>query len=331
MKAVVMKQPGGPEVLAVEELAAPTPTAAREMRVRLEAAGVNPVDTKLRGNGTYFPERTPAVLGCDGAGIVEEVGTGVTRFRPGDEVYFCYGGIGGPEGNYAEQVVIDERRAAPKPASLDFVHAAAAPLVLITAWESLHDRGRLAAGQAVLVHAGAGGVGHVAIQLARAAGARVCTTVGSAAKADLVRELGAEAVIHYKDTDFVQATLDWTGGHGVDIALDTVGGKTFEDTAGAVRMYGDLVTLLQPTPDTNWKAARLRNLRISLELMLSPMYYGIDTALEHQAWILSQCAQLFDSGRLRVEVQQTFPLEQAAAAHALLEQGSLTGKLVLVP
>ncbi|MEJ2345309.1 MAG: zinc-dependent alcohol dehydrogenase family protein [Gammaproteobacteria bacterium] len=331
MKAVVMKQPGGPEVLEVQELAVPTPSAAREIRVRLKAAGVNPVDAKLRGNGTYFPERSPAVLGCDGAGIVEDVGSGVTRFRPGDEVYFCYGGIGGPQGNYAEQAVIDERWAAPKPAALDFVHAAAAPLVLITAWESLHDRGRLAAGQTVLVHAGAGGVGHVAIQLARAAGARVCTTVGSAAKADLVRELGAEAVIRYKDTDFVQAALDWTGGQGVDVALDTVGGKTFEDTASAVRVYGDLVTLLQPAPDTDWKAARLRNLRISLELMLSPMYYGIDAALEHQAWILGQCAQLIDSGRLRIDVQQTFPLEQAAAAHALLEQGSLTGKLVLVP
>lgn len=329
MKAMVMTTPGGPEVLELQDLPVPELRRERDLVIRLHAAGVNPVDTKLRAAGTYHPERSPTVLGCDGAGVVEKTGDGVTRFRAGDAVYFCHGGIGGPTGNYAEYAVVDERWVAAKPAALDFVQAAAAPLVAITAWESLHDRARLQAGQRLLVHAGTGGVGHVAIQLAKAAGAQVCTTVSSDEKAQIVEALGADHVIRYKDVDFAEAARNWTDGAGVDAALDTVGGKTFEATAGAVRLYGDLVTLLQPPPDTDWKLARLRNLRISLELMLAPMFYGIDEAMAHQAWILEQCSELFDTARLSIRVQQTFPLEQAAQAHALLAQGSLSGKLVL--
>lgn len=329
MRAIMMTAPGGPEVLQPQEIDEPRITGERDLRVRLKAAGVNPVDTKLRARGTYFPDRMPAILGCDGAGVVEETGPAVRRFRVGDEVYFCNGGIGHPAGNYAELAVVDERFAAPKPAALDFAQAAAAPLVLITAWESLHDRGGVAPGSNVLVHAGAGGVGHVAVQLAKLAGAHVCTTVGSHEKASLAQDLGADRCILYREHDFADAVLDWTGGRGVDLALDTVGGETFARTVRAVRFYGDLVTLLQPGAETDWKQARLRNLRIALELMLSPMYYGLDDARQHQASILQQCAELFDTGRLRIHVQQTFPLEQAARAHELLERGSLTGKLVL--
>jgi NADPH2:quinone reductase len=329
MKAVIMTSTGGPEVLRLKKVEDPRVTGARDLLVRLKAAGVNPVDTKLRAKGTYFPDRTPTILGCDGAGIVEQVGERVERFKAGDAVFFCHGGIGGPSGNYAEYAVVDERFAAPKPASLDFVPAAAAPLVLITAWESLHDRGRIQAGNKVLIHAGAGGVGHVAVQLAKAAGAHVCTTVGSRQKANLVRELGADNVVLYKETDFVQAALDWTGGTGIDLVLDTVGGATLQRSAEAIRVYGDLVTLLQPGPEMDWKVARLRNLRISLELMLAPMYFGLQDAQQHQASILEQCGRLFDEGRLQIHVERTFPLDQAAEAHRLLEEGSMSGKLVL--
>lgn len=329
MHAVVMNASGTPEALQAAEIARPVITQPYEILVRLKAAGVNPVDTKLRARGTYYPDRSPTILGCDGAGIVEAIGSGVTRFKPGDEVYYCYGGIGGVQGNYAEYAVIPDYVAAHKPISLTFEQAAAAPLVLITAWESLFDRARLQPGQTVLIHAGAGGVGHVAIQLAHDKGARVCTTVSDSSKTEFARSLGAEKVINYKQQDFVAAVLDWTHGQGVDIALDTVGGETFNRSISAVRYGGDLVTLLQPNAATPWKEARTRNLRISLELMLTPMHQGLINALRHQGQILEHCAQLFDQGKLNIHVARTFPLAEAAAAHRLIEQGGMTGKIVL--
>lgn len=330
MKAIVMTAPGGSDVLKPAEVPQPKINDETELLVRLMAAGVNPVDTKLRAKGTYYPARLPAILGCDGAGVVEAVGADVTRFKIGDEVYFCNGGIGGAPGNYAEYTVVDERFCARKPRSLSFVEAAAAPLALITAWESLHDRAALKPDQHVLIHAGAGGVGHVAVQLAKIAGAQVCTTVGSLDKADFVSALGADAPILYKKTDFVWAVQEWTKGDGVDVALDAVGGDTLGATFRAMRIYGDLVTLLQPGPGVDWKEARVRNLRISYELMLSPMYYGLRGAQEHQARILEECARLFDEGRLRIHLAHTFPLQDAAEAHRLIEQGSTTGKIALV-
>lgn len=329
MKAMVMTASGGPEVLQLQDLPTPAIRRPEEVLVRIKAAGINPVDTKLRTRGTFYPDRSPAILGCDGAGVVEAVGKEVKNLAVGDEVYYCLGGIGGPEGNYAEYAVVDHRFVARKPKSLSFAEAAAAPLILITAWEALHDRARLQPEQTVLIHGGAGGVGHVAVQLARHAGARVCTTISSDEKAEFVRSLGAEHIINYHDTDFVEAVLEWTGGKGVSVAFDTVGGEIFEKTCGAVATYGDLVTILQPAAAMNWGTARTRNLRFSLELMLTPMHLKLASVLEHQCNILRCCAELFDSGRLHVHLQQTFPLEEAAAAHRMLEQGGMTGKLAL--
>ncbi|MEZ2239699.1 zinc-dependent alcohol dehydrogenase family protein [Microcoleus sp.] len=330
MKAIVFETPGTPEVLKLQDIPAPTIQKETEVLVRLRAAGVNPIDTKLRGRGTFYPDRTPHVLGCDGAGVVEAVGSGVQSFQVGDEVFFCNGGLGGPTGTYTELAVIDEQFLALKPASLSFVQAAASPLVLITAWESLYDRGRLLAGQKVLVQAGAGGVGHVAIQLAKLQGAEVCTTVSSPEKAEFVQQLGADSVIFYKKADVVDEILTWTQGEGVDLAFDTVGGETFYQTIPAVKIYGDLVTILEPDPALgNLKTARMRNLRISLELMLTPMLQGLVEEQQQQARILQQCARLCDRNLLKIHVSQTFPLEQAQAAHQLLETGSVTGKIVL--
>ena len=331
MKAVVMTASGEPEVLQLQQVPDPILHTDREILVRLHAAGVNPIDTKLRKRGTFYPDQMPAILGCDGAGVVESVGSNVQRFRVGDEVYFCCGGLGATLGNYAEMAVVDERFVARKPASLSFAEAAAAPLVLITAWEALYDRARLEAGQRVLIHAGAGGVGHVAIQLAKLKGADVCTTVGSQEKARLVRQLGADNPILYKQTNFVEAALDWTAGEGVDLAFDTVGGKTFYDTFPAVRVYGDVVTILEPDPGyINWKIGRSRNLRVSFELMLTPMLQGLVAAQQHQAKILEQCATWIDEGKLKIHLSQTFPLENVAAAHKALETGSTAGKIALV-
>ena len=331
MKAIVFETPGSPSVLKLQDIPAPTIQTETEVLVRLRAAGINPIDTKLRSRGTFYPEKTPHVLGCDGAGVVEAVGAGVQSFQVGDEVFFCNGGLGGSRGTYAEFAVVDQRFLAIKPAALSFAEAAAAPLVLITAWESLYDRGRLQAGQTVLIQAGAGGVGHVAVQLAKLQGAEVCTTVSSQEKANFVKQLGADSVILYKNTDVVDEVLTWTQGQGVDLAFDTVGGETFYQTIPAVKIYGDLVTILEPDPALgNLKTARMRNLRISLELMLTPMLQSLVEEQEQQAHILQQCARLCDRNLLKIHVSQTFPLEQAQAAHELLETGSVTGKLVLL-
>jgi len=330
MQAIVMNQPGGPEVFETRSLPVPELPSAQHVRVRLHAAGVNPVDTKLRANGTYYPDRLPTILGCDGAGVVEAVGDKVTRFQPGDKVYFCSGGIGGEPGNYATYNTVHEDYAARMPANLDFSAAAAVPLVLITAWEALYDRAQLQPAERVLIHAAAGGVGHVAVQLARHTLARVAATVGDADKAAFVRALGAERIIEYKKEDFVQAALDWTGGAGVDLTFDTVGGETFCKSFAATRVYGQVVTLLQTACDADAiKTARTRNQGIHYELMLTPMFLGLHAARVHQREILEEGASLIEQGKLKVQVSEVLPLAQAAEAHRRIGAGHTTGKIVL--
>ncbi len=169
----------------------------------------------------------------------------------------------------------------------------------------------------------------MAIQIAKLAGARVCATVSSEEKAAFTERLGADEPIFYREESFTTALLEWTDEEGVDVCLDTVGGKTFEHSFTAVRVYGDLVTLLQPPANTNWMIARQRNLRVSFELTLTPVYLGMVAAQRRQGKLLRNAAELFDSGRLRVHVKETFPLADATEAHRRLESGSATGKLVL--
>jgi NADPH2:quinone reductase len=330
MRAILMTATGpAREVLRETEVPVPEITRPTQIRVQLRAAGVNPVDTKLRSRGLFYPDALPAILGCDGAGVVTDCGSAVTRFRSGDEVWFCHGGLGGNPGNYADYTVLEENEAERKPVSLTFAEAAALPLVLITAWEALFDRARLSGEQRVLIHGGAGGVGHVAIQLARSVGATVATTVSDEARAKLVRALGAEHVIDYTREDFVAATRDWSGGAGTDVILDTVGGQVFRDSMGAARVYGQLVTLLDPGTGVNWKEARDRNLSVSFTLMLTPMLQDLPKARAHQLEILRQCAILIDSGKLRPVIAEVLPLAEAASAHERIEAGHLAGKLVL--
>jgi NADPH2:quinone reductase len=323
-----MSKTGGTEVLELRDIPAPELKTPTDVLVKLKAAGVNPVDAKIR-RGFYPPQTLPTIPGCDGAGIIEETGKEVTRFKAGDEVYFFHGGIGAGTGNYAEYIVLDERFIAKKPESIDFVHAAALPLIAITAWEALHDRARLQPGYTVLIHAGAGGVGHIAIQVAKAAGAKVCTTVSSDEKAKFVRQLGADCIINYKQQNFVDAVMQWTGGQGVDIAMDNVGGELIQASFPAVKHFGDLVTLLQVPDKTDWTQARMRNLRFSFEIMLTPLLFNLEGAQRHQTWILEQCTKLVDDHRLSVHVSESLPFEQVALAHKKIESGSTAGKIVL--
>lgn len=329
MKAITITSPGGPEQLQYTEIPEPKISSPHELLIEVHAAGVNPVDTKLRANGVYFPDSPHHVLGCDGAGVVKKAGDGCTSFQPGDEVYYFNGGLGGTTGNYAEMAVVDERYVAKKPGNLNFEEAAAAPLALITAWESLFDRGTLYAGDEVLIHAGAGGVGHLAIQLASTVDARISTTVGSAEKAAFVKSLGADLAILYKEEDFVSAVQRWSNKDGVNMVLDTVGGETFNNSLRAAGNYGEVVTLLQIPDQADWKSARGRNLRVTQELMLTPLVSDLHDMRLHQTEILEQCTKLFEAGKLQVHLSHQLPLENAADAHRMVEEGSTTGKIVL--
>ncbi len=329
MKAIVMRAPGGPEVLEVADVPKPA-IGSTHLLVRMIAAGLNPVDYKLRTRGSFAPKGEAVILGADGAGIVEAVGSDVTRFAPGDAVYFCDGGFGLTPGTYCEYRAVDERHAAHKPRSLSFEQAAAAPLVLITAWESLFERtSGVGPGARVLVHAGGGGVGHVAIQLAHDAGALVAATV-SESKAELALSLGAVKTIDYRATDFVAETKAWTDGRGADVVFDTVGGETFAKSFHAVRPYGELVTCVESTwPSDGSAVAQRANLRVGFEWMPGPAVYGWEEAKRKQAVILQTGAELFDAGKLRIVVAETYPLDAIADAHRSLERGSTAGKIVV--
>jgi NADPH:quinone reductase len=329
MRAMQMSAVGGPDVLQLVELPVPEITSEHDVLVGLRAAGINPVDYKLRAGGT-IGGTLPAILGWDGAGVVERVGTAVTRVRAGDEVYFCDGGFGPAPGTYMELKVLDERYVAHKPTRLSFVEAAAAPLVTITAWEALRERARVEEGQFVLVQAGAGGVGHMAVQIARLAGARVACTVTPGVKTELASSLGAELCIDYRGEDVGERLRAWTGLDGADVVHDTVGGKTFTECFSLVRPYGNLVSNVE----SRWeqeaiKAMHDRNLRVSFAWMPAPSVFGWPEHRERQRKILEQAAAHFDSGELRIEVGQTFPLEQVADAHRALEAGEVLGKAVL--
>jgi NADPH:quinone reductase len=330
MKAVVMTAAGSPEVLQVQQLPQPQIQHPRDLLVQLKAASINPVDTKIRQRGPYFPNSLPTVLGLDGAGIVAAVGPEVRHFSVGDEVYFCSGGLGDRPGTYAEYTLVDERFVTLKPRSLSFTEAAAVPLVLITAWEALYDRVRLGMGQQILIHGGAGGVGHMAIQLAKLRGAEVYTTVSSEEKAHFAGLMGADHCIYYPRINFVEGVLNLTGQRGLDAAFDTVGEPILSQTFSAVRLYGDVVTLHATTPETDWKTARSRNLRLSFELMLTPLLDDLVAARHQQARILKQGARCFEAGKLKVHIGRTFPLEAAAEAHRQIEAGGVLGKVVLV-
>lgn len=328
MKAVLMTRTGPPDVLTYNDIPEAQIVAPTQLKVRLHAAGVNPIDTKVRRHGLFYPDALPAILGCDGAGEVVATGSEAGGFAPGDAVWFCNGGLGKEQGNYAEYTVIDRRWAARKPQSLSFIEAAAGPLVLITAWGALFSRGGLQPGQTVLIHAGAGGVGHVAVQLAKLHGARVISTVSSEQKAEFVKSLGADEVVIYTQKNFVQAVNSMTGGQGADVVFDTVGPEVFKASIEATAHFGSLVTLLDPGA-MSLAEARMRNLRIGFELMLTPMLRNLDMQRDKHIEILNRCAEWIEQGWLRLHIGKTFSLREAADAHSYLETAHTQGKLVL--
>jgi NADPH2:quinone reductase len=329
-----MTAAGSAHVLELHDVEKPALPSPHHLRVKLAAAGVNPLDTKLRAKPIYYPDASPAILGCDGAGTVEAIGNAVTRFKVGDSIYFNNGGLGGIQGDepgcYAEYTTVHEEYCAAIPANLSLQDSAALPLVLITAWEALVDRVNLQAGQTILIHGAAGGVGHIAVQLAHHLGAHIAATVGDDKKDTLVQGLDADKTIAYKEQDFVHEALAWTNGQGVDAVLDTVGGVTFLRSLNAVRIGGKVVTLLgTPMSIEDVQVARKRNLSICYELMLTPQAMKLHDERIRQRKILEQCAQLIEAGELGVLVSFALPLAEAQHAHRMIEQGGVMGKIIL--
>lgn len=329
MQAVVMTATGGPEVLVMRSVSLPWPRGAQDVLVRLKAAALNPADVYFRTYGPYMKSDGPCILGHDGAGIVEEVGREVTRFKAGDRVCFCNGGIGGDPGTYAEFAIVPADQLVSVPANIDWTLAAALPLVAITAWESLYERAALAEGEDVLIHAGAGGTGHVAVQLAALKGARVAATVSSDAKAAFLRGLGVDRPILYRQEDFVAAAMAWAGGRGLAVALDNVGGETLQRTFRAMAPYGRLVTLMGTPGDDAEGTAYNKNLTLHNVMMLTPQWLGLKDRLKHQAEIVKEAMAFLATGELTLHIDSTFPLAAVAAAHRRLEAGGMMGKVVL--
>lgn len=326
VKAVVVKAFGGPEGLAFEDISLAWPAGPEDVLVELRAASLNPADVFFRQLGGYL-DQGPFVLGHDGMGVVRSVGPAVTGFAVGDRVCFCNGGIGGTPGTYAEAAVVPCWQLAKLPDAVDDLTAAALPLVAITGWEALYDRAALRAGEHVLIHAGAGGTGHVAIQLAAARGAHVATTISTVEKASLVRDLGAELAIEYRKTDFTPAARDWSG--GLDVALDNVGEEVMRATYVAMAPYGRIVTLMGVAPDDADMTAYNMNLSIHNEMMLTPMWLGLTEKLQAQAAIVRQAVAMVAEGKLRIRHAETFALEKVADAHRYLESGQAIGKVTL--
>lgn len=329
MKAIVATAKGGPEVLVPQQVALDWPAGNRDVLVSLRAAALNPADVWFRKLGGYLEPTGPFILGHDGAGIVEAVGSDVINVKPGDRVCFCHGGIGGAPGTYAEFAIVPAELLAVIPANVDFVIAAALPLVFITLSEALCDRARVTPGETVLIHAGAGGTGHIGVQLAKLRGTRVATTVSSARKSELAQKLGADLVIPYRDREFVGATMEWTAGRGLDVALDNVGPDIMLQTFKAMAPYGRVVTLMGTPGDTPETNAYNGNLTIHNVMMLTPMWLGLAHRLQAQAEHVREGVELVANGKLRVVVDRVFPLNEAAAAHAYLESGQAMGKVVL--
>jgi NADPH:quinone reductase-like Zn-dependent oxidoreductase len=326
MRAYVVEVANGPFVQT--ELPRPDP-AAGQVLVRIVASGVNPLDVKIRtGKGPHAKQPLPAVLGLDMAGVVEEVGAGVTAFKRGDEVYGMVGGVGGHQGTLAEFVAVPAELLALKPKSLSMREAAVLPLITITAWEGLVDRAKVQAGQKVLVHAGAGGVGHIAVQMAKAFGAEVFATV-SAEKRSVVEEFGATP-IDYRTLSTEQYVELHTGGEGFDVVYDTVGGATTDASFIALKRYtGHAVSCLGRGPHL-LDPLSFRGTTYSGVFTLMPLLTGF--GLAHHGEILRQAAELVDHGKLRPLMNgKRFAAADPAeisAAHALVEAGAL-GKVVV--
>jgi NADPH2:quinone reductase len=324
MKAVRIHEYGGPEVLVYEEVAKPEPRA-NQILVRVEAASVNPVDVSVRENRFPTPKQPPKIIGSDGAGVVEQVGSQIGGAKPGDRVFFSGLGVGS-QGSYAEYVVLAETQAVPIPEGLSFAEAAALGMVFPAAYYGLVTRGDLQAGETVLVQGAAGGVGSASVQLAKALGARVLATVAGAAEAELVRGLGADDVIDYKTEDVVARALELTDGSGVDLVHELVISVNLPVDVRLVATGGRVVCTGQgPSPEATVPIGE------ALAKDATLLFMNLNNAKRAGvAAIAAKIAGMAAAGTVKPVIGESLPLAEARRAHELLA-GPHLGKILLLP
>ncbi|MGB3291512.1 MAG: zinc-dependent alcohol dehydrogenase family protein [Phormidesmis sp.] len=327
MKAMLIKEFGDSSVFTQADVPKPAPTQGQVL-IRVEASSVNPVDYKIRRYGLPIAPALPAVLHGDVAGTIEAVGEGVGYFQPGDAVYGCAGGVQGQGGALADYMLADARLIAKKPESLDFGATAALPLVVITAWEGLIDKANIQPGQSVLVHGGTGGVGHIALQLAKWRGATVTATASTPEKLQIAKAFGADEGVNYREetvTDYVNRLTD---GEGFDVVFDSTGGANLPNSFEAAKLNGSVVT---PSSSHTYDLSIMHAKGLSLHVvfMLLPMLKNVGR--ERHGAILREAASLVDKGHLKPLIDEDrFGFSQVAQAHDRLEQKKAVGKVVLL-
>lgn len=324
MKALITEEFGKPFVMKDIELPKPKD---HQVLIKIKAAGLNPLDLKIKnGQAAHAQVNLPAILGIDMSGIVVETGKNVNDFKVGDEVFGMVGGIGNHQGTLAEYITADAEHISLKPKSISFQEAAAIPLIFITAWEALVDQINIQPDQTVLIHGGAGGVGHMAVQIAVAKGGKVYTTVQSGSS-EQIRNYGAEP-IDYNVLSVDQYLQQYTNGSGFDAVVDTVGGSVLDDSFRVVKQYtGHVVSIL------GWGTHSLaplsfRNAKYSGVFTLYPLLSG--ERKKHHGDILKEAALLLETGKVKVQLHsQSYSLEQTDDAFSLLESGKASGKIVI--
>jgi NADPH:quinone reductase len=326
VRAAVLHTYGGPDVLKIEQRPEPA-LRDTDILVEVHATSVNPVDTKVRQSGGGGGRTLPVVLGYDLSGVVVRCGPSVKQWQAGDEVFAAPNLF--RDGANADYVAVDGRSAARKPTTVDHATAASLPLVSQTAWEALHLRARIQPAQTVLIHAGAGGVGHIAVQLARLHGCRVITTAGREESIAFCRDvLHADEVIDYRRTDFAERTRELTNGRGVPVIIDTVGGDVFQKSLECVSVNGQVVTILGSSTGDSGRGLLYKNATIHYEFMGIPTAHEIEP--ERPGQILAGIARLVDAGLLKPCVSHRLPLERVAEGHRQVETSRTIGKVAIL-
>lgn len=326
MKAMIVNEFGGPEVFEFLDIEKPI-VKSDHVLVNIKATSVNTVDTMIRQMGSELPISpvAPAILGMDFAGIIEEIGDGVTGFTVGDEVYGCAGGLADLPGTLAEYIVADSRLIALKPKNLTMEQAAAIPLVGITAYEGLVRSG-IKSGQQVLVHGGSGGVGHIALQLAKHFGAKVYSTGGGEVQLSLIKELGATA-INYKTETVAEYVDTYTSGKGFDVVFDSVGGENMANSFEAAAFNGHVASTVAMV-NIDLSVAHFKGLSLHVVFMLIPMLHNVRR--EEHAHILKELSKIVEAGELTpILDKESFSLNEAGKAHERLSSGKAMGKVVI--
>lgn len=327
MRVVQIGSFGGPEVFSLSQKPKPELKPGNVL-IKMQATSVNPLDFKIRSG--VFPAwvtEFPAILHGDISGIVESVSPEITRFKKGDEVYGCVGGLLSLSGALADYVLADQDLIAKKPKNLSFKEAAALPLVLETAWQGLFQRACIKPGQNILVYGGTGGVGHIAALLGKAAGANVTVTVSSVKKVDLLQKLGIQNIFNYKDTSIEEAIQRFTNGKGFDVVFDTVGAANLNNAFQAVGQAGQVITIL-PYGEYNLGALFVKNATLHTVFQPLPLVTGINRIQYHD--LLNEAASLIEQYNIKPLIDpRNFDFLEVGKAHQHLESGLAIGKVVI--